>query len=162
MRQQEFVGQCAAPADQPAAIRRLPKPGDQRAQQKRLQQGHARMRRHFETAQFKQAQARGAGLRRIKLVDAKLGAVGVAGQVHQQMPKRSVTRHKITVRVLLLVQKMRRWFDFERIAQDRRARVRGRFKPDFVRAQGHQSIKAVVRYVGESNLDGHQRLISKE
>jgi hypothetical protein len=43
------------------------------------------MRRHLEGAQLQQAQAAGGRVRRVQLVDAELAAVGVAGDVDQQV-----------------------------------------------------------------------------
>ena len=80
MRQHEAVVQRRAPAHQPALLRLAPEPGDQRAEQQLLGQAHARVRRHLEGAELDQAEPAGRAVRRIELVDADLGAVGVAGR----------------------------------------------------------------------------------
>ena len=60
MRQHEAIMQFGAPAHQPRrAERPAPEARDQGAQQQLLGERHARMRRHFEGAQFKQTQAPG-------------------------------------------------------------------------------------------------------
>ncbi|MCY1432160.1 hypothetical protein D9M71_481500 [compost metagenome] len=86
VRQQEAVVQLGPPAGQ--ALGRIgftPETRDQGAQQKLLDQAHARMGRHLEGAQFQQPQAPGRTIRGVQLVDAELGAVGIAGDVDQQV-----------------------------------------------------------------------------
>jgi hypothetical protein len=73
-----------------AARRAVPEAGHQAAQQQLLGQRHARVRRHLEGAQLEQAEAAGRAVRRIQLVDAELGAVGVAGDVDQQVAQHAV------------------------------------------------------------------------
>ena len=48
------------------------------------------MRRHFEGAEFHQAQPAGRAGRRIQLVDRELGAVRVAGEVDEQVAQQPV------------------------------------------------------------------------
>ncbi|MNP52339.1 hypothetical protein D3C76_1467270 [compost metagenome] len=48
------------------------------------------MRRHLESPQLQQAQAPGRAIRRIQLVDAEFGAMGVAGHINQQVAQQSV------------------------------------------------------------------------
>jgi hypothetical protein len=91
MRQQEAVVQLGAPAHQAfGCVGGFPEACQQAAQQELLGQGHARMGRHFEGAQLKQAEAPGGAVRRVELVDAELGAVGVAGDVDQQVAQQAV------------------------------------------------------------------------
>ena len=59
----------------------------ERAQQQLLGDAHARMRRHLEGAQLEQATATAGAVGREHLVDAELGAVGVAGGVDQQVAR---------------------------------------------------------------------------
>jgi hypothetical protein len=53
-------------------------------------QRHLRVRRHLEAAELDQAQAARGAVGRIQLVDAELGAVGVAGHVDQQVAQQPV------------------------------------------------------------------------
>jgi hypothetical protein len=46
--------------------------------------------RHLEGAHLEQAEAAGGAVRRVQLVDAELGAVGVAGDVDQQVAQQAV------------------------------------------------------------------------
>ena len=60
------------------------------------------MRRHLEGAELDQTEPAGGPLRRIQLVDADLGAVGVAGDVDQQVAENAVDqpgRHRRAVGV---------------------------------------------------------------
>ena len=90
MRQHEAVMQRRAPAHQAALLRLAPEPGDQRAEQQLLGQAHARVGRHFERAELDQAEPAGRPVGRIELVDADLGAMGVAGDVDQQIAEQPV------------------------------------------------------------------------
>src|SRR6266700_4098043 len=90
MLQHEPVVQGRAPADGGAALRLAPEPGDQRAHEQLLCQAHARVRRHFERAEFDQAEASGRTVGREQLVDANFGAVGVAGDVDEKVAKQTV------------------------------------------------------------------------
>ena len=90
MRQHEFVMQGGAPAHQLALLGLAPEPGDERAQQQLLGEAHARVRRHLEGAEFEQAQAPCGAIGRIELVDADLGAMGVAAHIHQQIAEETV------------------------------------------------------------------------
>ena len=90
MRQHETVMQFGAPADQAAGIRPLPKARHQGAQQQHLHQAHVCMGRHFEGTEFDQAKAAHWAVRRIQFVDAKFGAMGIAGNIHQQIPQQPV------------------------------------------------------------------------
>jgi hypothetical protein len=117
-RQQEGVVHCGAPTREarrtPTLVRRAPEPGDQRAQQQLLREAHARMRRHLEGAQLEQAEAPGAAVGRVQLVDAELGAVRVAGGVHQQVAQRAVDqpRRTFTAQADLPLDLLQREFDF--------------------------------------------------
>ena len=90
MLQHEPIVQGRAPADGGAALRLAPEPGDQRAHEQLLCQAHARVRRHFERAEFDQAEASGRTVGREQLVDANFGAVGVAGDVDEKVAKQTV------------------------------------------------------------------------
>jgi hypothetical protein len=49
-----------------------------------------RVRRHFKGAEFQQAEAAAGAVGRIELVDAELGAMGVAGKIDQQITQQPV------------------------------------------------------------------------
>ena len=53
------------------------------------------MGRHFETAELQQAEASGRTIRRIELVDAELGAMGVAGQIDQQVAQQPIDQPRL-------------------------------------------------------------------
>ena len=88
--QHEPVVQGGAPPHQRATLRLAPEPGDQGAQEQLLRQTHACVRRHLERAELDQAQPPGRTVGREQLVDAQLGAVGVAGDVYQEVAEQSV------------------------------------------------------------------------
>ena len=91
MRQHEAVVQFGAPAHE--ALRRVrlaPETHQQGAQQKLLDERHARVRRHLEAAHFEQAEASRRAVGRIQLVDAEFGAVRVARSVDQQIAQHAV------------------------------------------------------------------------
>ena len=90
MRQQIAVVQNRPPAHEGLPIGRPPKPRDQRPNEQLLRQAHASMRRHFEGAKFQQSQSARRCIGREQLVDAKLGSMGVACQIGQQMAKHAV------------------------------------------------------------------------
>ena len=90
VRQHETVVQAGSPWNQTCAVRRFPQPRNQRTQQQHLQRTHLPVRRHFEGAKFQQAEPPGRAVRRIQLVDGKLGAVGVAGEVHEEISQQPV------------------------------------------------------------------------
>jgi hypothetical protein len=48
------------------------------------------VRRHLEAAQLEQPEPAAGGVGAVELVDAELGAVGVAREVGQQVPQRPV------------------------------------------------------------------------
>ena len=81
----------AVPQRTSGAVQRpLPEHRDQAAHQQRLDQRHLRVRRHLEAAQLEQPEPAARGVGAVQLVDAELGAVGVAGQVGEQVPQRAV------------------------------------------------------------------------
>jgi hypothetical protein len=82
--------QLGAPAHRRSPVGLLPEAGDEGAQQEDLRQAHARVRRHLEGAELHQALAAAGGVRRVELVDAELGAMGVAGHVHQEVAQHPV------------------------------------------------------------------------
>ena len=55
-----------------------------------LGEAHARVRRHLEGAELDEAEPAHGPFRRVELVDADLGAVGVAGGVDQQVAEQAV------------------------------------------------------------------------
>src|ERR1039458_8521294 len=84
MRQHKTVMERDAPADQAAFEWTFPKHASQGADQQHLDKPHSDMPRHFKGTQFEQAQAQPATLRRIELVDAKLGAMRISGDVRSE------------------------------------------------------------------------------
>ena len=83
--------QLSPPSREP--LRRVglaPESGHQRAQQHLLHEAHARMRRHFEGAHFDEAEPPAAAVGRIQLVDAKFGAMRVAGDVDQKISEQPI------------------------------------------------------------------------
>ena len=90
MPKHEAIMQRRAPAHQRAMLRRAPEPRNQRAQKKLLRKTHARVGRHFEGAEFDKAQSPGRAVRREQFIDADFGAMGVAGDVDQEMPEQPV------------------------------------------------------------------------
>ena len=90
VRQQVSAVQVGAMADQRRAQRLVPEPRDQRAHQQRLHHRHLEVRRHLEAAQLQQAEPAARAVGAVQLVDAELGAVGVAGDVGQQVPQRAI------------------------------------------------------------------------
>ena len=89
--QEKAIMQLGAPAHQALRlIGYLPKTRDQRTQEQLLREAHARVWRHLEGAHLKQPQTPGGAVRRVKFIDAKFGAVGVAGDVDQQISQQPV------------------------------------------------------------------------
>src|SRR5262249_4588101 len=64
-------------------------------------------------------------------------------------------RDPVAVWVLLPVQKMPGRLDVERVAEDRRAAMRRRPQPDFVRAQVDEAVELVGRSMLERDADRH-------
>ena len=74
-----------------AVLRLAPEPGDQRAEQQLLGEAHARDRAAFRRRGIRPSPSRPVGaVGRIELVDADLGAMGVAGDVDQQIAEQPV------------------------------------------------------------------------
>ena len=69
---------------------RVPEPGDQRADQQLLGERHARVGGHLEAAELDEAEAAGGAVGGVELVDADLGAVGVAGDVGEEVAQQPV------------------------------------------------------------------------
>ena len=90
VRQQVSAMQVLAVADQRGPQRLVPEPGHQRAHQQRLHHRHLVVRWHLETAQLQQAEPAARTVGAVELVDAELGAVGVAGDVGEQVAQRPV------------------------------------------------------------------------
>ncbi len=90
--QQEAVVQRGAPALQCGGVGRVPEAGDERAQQQLLHHAHAGVRRHLESAQFEQAEAAGGAVRAVELVNAELAAVGIAGDVDQEVAQGAIDK----------------------------------------------------------------------
>ena len=98
-RQHEAVVQLRAPARGGRGVGRAPETGHQRTHQQLLRDGHAGVRRHLEGAHLQQSQAASGGVGRVQLVDAELAAVGVAGDVDEdvaQTPIHEPRRHRFT------------------------------------------------------------------
>jgi hypothetical protein len=55
-----------------------------------LGEAHARVRGHFKGTHLDQAHSPAAGIGRIELVDAELGAMGVAAGIDEQIAKEAV------------------------------------------------------------------------
>ena len=90
---QEAVVQIGPPPDEAGRRERLvPEPPDQGPQQELLRQAHPRVRRHLEGAQFQEPEASRRLVGRIQLVYAKLGPVGVAGHIREQIPEDPVNQ----------------------------------------------------------------------
>ena len=68
----------------------VPEPRDQRAHEQRLHHRHLEVWRHLEAAQLQQPEPAARAVWAVQLVDAELGAVGVAGDVGQQVPQRAI------------------------------------------------------------------------
>ena len=90
MAEHEPVVQRRAPARQRPVERRAPEPRDDRPDEKLLGERHARVRRHLEAAELDEAETAGRPVGRIELVDAELGAMGVAGDVGQKVAQQPV------------------------------------------------------------------------
>src|SRR5205814_9258271 len=90
MPEHEPVVQRGAPAHQRTMLRLTPKPSDQGTQQKLLRQAHPCVRRHFERTEFDEAEPAGWSVGREQLVDADFSAMGVAGDVDQEIAKQTV------------------------------------------------------------------------
>ena len=90
MRQHEAIMQNCAPAHRAPFDRCFPSPGDQSPQEQLLRKVHAGVRRHLKTAKFHEAETPRRPVRRVKLVDADLGAMGVPGDVGQHVAQQPV------------------------------------------------------------------------
>ena len=85
VRQHEAVVQRSAPADQRLAVGLVPEARDQRPHQQLLGQAHPGVRRHLKRPELDQAQPAAGRIGRVQFVDAELGPMRVAGNVHQQV-----------------------------------------------------------------------------
>ena len=90
VRQQVSAVKVGTVTDQRGPQRLIPEPGHQRAHQQRLHHRHLKVRRHLEAAQLQQPEPTPRAVGAVELVDAELGAVGVAGDVGQQVAQRAV------------------------------------------------------------------------
>ena len=90
VRQHEAVVQHGAPAGELAGDGGVPEPGDQGADQQLLGERHPRVGGHLEAAELDEAEAAGGAVGGVELVDADLGAVGVAGDVDEQVAQQAV------------------------------------------------------------------------
>ena len=88
--QHELVVQPGPPAHRWPAVGLGPAPRDEAAQQELLGQAHPRVGGHLERPQLDQPLPPRRGLGREQLVDAELRAVGVPGDVDQQVPEHAV------------------------------------------------------------------------
>lgn len=73
-----------------ASYKVVPEPGDQGSHQQLLREAHARVRGHLESAQFHQTQPLRSRFRRVQLIDTEFGAMGVPGQIDQQVAKNPI------------------------------------------------------------------------
>jgi hypothetical protein len=92
VRQQPAVMDVRAPADQAVFVGLVPEPGDEAAQEEMLREAHARVRRHLEGAHFDEPEAARAGFGRVEFINGKLGAVGVAAGVNEQVAEQPVAQ----------------------------------------------------------------------
>ena len=76
--------------DEPATVGLVPEPRHERTHQQRLHHRHPMMRRHLERPQFQQPESPARRVRAVELVDAEFGAVGVAGDVGEQVSQRPI------------------------------------------------------------------------
>ena len=90
--QQEAVVQLGAPADQPVRVGLLGEGGHERPGQDGLGRRHARVGRHLEGAQLDEPLAPVRAPPVEELVDGDLGAVAVAGDVHEQVAEQPVAQ----------------------------------------------------------------------
>ena len=90
VRQHEAVVQDRAPAGEFAGLRLRPVARDEGADQELLGERHARVGRHLEAAELDEAEPAGGAVGRVELVDADLGAVGVAGDVGEHVAQQTV------------------------------------------------------------------------
>ena len=96
MREHKPVVDFRAPPDEAMPVGLLPEPGHERAQEQLLGEAHPLMRRHLERAELDEPQAAACAVRRVEFVDAKFGAMGVAGNVHEQVAKEAVDEPRWT------------------------------------------------------------------
>ncbi len=90
MRQHEAIVQRRAPADEAAIERRGPEACDEGADEELLREVHAGVGRHLEAAEFDEAEAAGRAIGGIELVDADFAAVGVAGDIDEEIAEQAV------------------------------------------------------------------------
>src|ERR1700730_9124431 len=83
MRQQETIMNLRAPPHQGFSIRLFPELGGQGPKQEMLRETHPGMRGHLEGSHFKQSEPARRRFGSVQLVDAKLGAVCIAGRINQ-------------------------------------------------------------------------------
>ena len=99
VRHQKTVVQFRPPTRQRLRrVRPLPETRHHRPQQQLLSQAHARMWWHLECAHFQEAESPRRTIGRIQLVDAEFRAVGIAGDVDQQIAQQPVhqpRRHRV-------------------------------------------------------------------
>ena len=90
VRQHKAIVQLGAPAHQGLVVGFFPEARHQGAQQQGLHQRHAAVGRHFKAPEFENAQAAGGAVGGVQLVDAELRAMGVAGDIDQQVAQQPV------------------------------------------------------------------------
>ena len=100
--QEERVVQAGAPAHERPRVGLGPEPSDQRSQQRGLHQRHPGVRRHLEATHLQQAEPAPLAVGAVELVDAELGAVGVARDVGEQVPEQPV--HQPRLRLLAVAR----------------------------------------------------------
>src|SRR5262252_303464 len=80
----QIVKACS-PSSRRFRIRVAPERSHQRTYEQLLRETHSRVRRHFESAQFDKPQPTRSAVRRVQLIDAKLGAMRVARNVNKKI-----------------------------------------------------------------------------
>jgi hypothetical protein len=78
----------------------IPEVGDGGADEELLDETHARVWRHFERAEFEEPEAAAGGIRGEELVDAEFGAVGISGEVCEEVAEDAVDEPWGDVRVV--------------------------------------------------------------
>ncbi len=98
VREHEAIVELGPPSRERVSVWRRPESRDQPAEQQLLREAHARVRWHFERAQLDEAAPAARRLGRVQLVDAELGAMRVAGHVHEEMPEDTIDEPRRGVR----------------------------------------------------------------
>ena len=87
----EAIVEGGSPAEETAGEGLLPEGADEGADKEHfVDEAHAEVRRHFKGAELEQAETQALAFGGIHLVDAELGAVGVAGDVDEEVAEEAV------------------------------------------------------------------------